>query len=186
MPSFRHISHSSSHVSRTSPMALVCVSTYIRSKDLSLPHLFAFPRPFIPIIYSYSPFRSTMRAQSFLLAFLLIVTSFLPLTFASPLPPADNKRHCLVLACRLQEGAPMVTMTPSPLATPTPTSSSSTDEPTSTPQGPPEAFIPPSVASASNTTASNSSSANAGVALASHGTLFCTLLAAFLGTVLAL
>jgi len=38
-------------------MALVCVSTYIRSKDLSLPHLFAFPRPFIPIIYSYSPFR---------------------------------------------------------------------------------------------------------------------------------
>lgn len=28
----------------------------------------------------------------------------MPLTFASPLPPADNKRHCLVLSCRLQEG----------------------------------------------------------------------------------
>ena len=27
-------------------MALVCVSTYIRSKDFSLPHLFAFLRPF--------------------------------------------------------------------------------------------------------------------------------------------
>ena len=83
-----------------------------------------------------------------------------------------------------------VTFTPTPtrsVASPTSTSSSSTVETT---QGAPEAWGPNSVlepsTTSATTTTSPSGSANAGVALASHGTLFCTLLAGSLGMVLAL
>jgi len=75
-PHFRHIFHSSSHVSRTSPMALVCVRVLIFALRTFHSHIFLPSR----VLSFQSPvavrrFESTMRTQSFLLAFLLTVTS---------------------------------------------------------------------------------------------------------------
>ncbi|KAH9983152.1 hypothetical protein BJV74DRAFT_50042 [Russula compacta] len=121
-----------------------------------------------PILY----FDCIMRGPSFLLALFLIVGYLLPISFASPLASGGmaRPRDCGGWLCKEAIVSPEGTSTSTPSATSTPTLEHSALAPQSTP---------------ASKTGSSLSSANAGVALASHGTLLCTVLAGWLATVLA-
>jgi len=127
--------------------------------------------------------KAIMRLPSFVLAFLLVAISFLPLTYAAPWSLSGvlhlYKRQttgCSAVHCRVEEPGvnPVNNSTPSAMASPTPTAPSS---PTA---------VEPQLVEASSTPSSgpSSSSANAGVALASRGSLYCIVLAGLLGMVL--
>jgi len=116
-----------------------------------------------------------MRAHTFLLASLLVVGQILSLTLASPLP-ADgmNKRVCIKYNCRLDDAPPPIavgTWTPSPYQPSETATAASTPTPVNQQLGADStqstgSVLEPSSAFPSGT---KSSSANAGVALASHG-----------------
>ncbi|KAF8500209.1 hypothetical protein F5888DRAFT_1680126 [Russula emetica] len=169
------------------PQCLVCVRVLIPLHEALL-------QPAFPCIHSFQfptpRFVCFMRSLSLLLPLLLVVGQILSLTLASPLASDGMyKRFCRFYACRVDgepAGPPAVgTWTPVPYhpstataaSTPTPVKQKLGADKQST-----DSVLEPSPAVPF---ATESSSANAGVALASHGSGLAMALTGLLATVLA-